>query len=159
MTWRDTLARLIHGDSETPPHEVIPELQRAHLGLARQAGQLRRHAQASPNELNLRELTQLAEDEETQAQSLVETLAARGATPDADGDAPGTPGALNHWGRLGQDLEAHRHTARYLREEAISFAGTEPEIARLFAHLAHREDAHALRLRDLIARADPQAIN
>jgi rubrerythrin len=159
MAWRDTLARLIHGESDTPPHGVIPELQKAHASLARQAEQLRRHAQASPNQLNLQHLTALAQDEQDQARRLVETLAGHGATPDSEGIPAVSEGALNHWGRLGQDLEAHRTTARHLREQAIYFSGTQPAIAKLFGDLAHREDAHALRLRDLIARADPQAIN
>jgi hypothetical protein len=159
MSWRDTLTRLVLGDSQVVIHDAVPELQKAHAGFVQRAEQMRRHAETAPNQLNHQELGRLGDEEQAYAQQLLEALTAMGAssTLQAAGTVP--DGALNHWGRLVQDLEAHRAAARHLREEAVHFAETLPETAKLLEQLCRAEEAHALRLRDLIARTDPQALN
>ena len=159
MSWRDALTRLVWGESQLVVHEVVPELQKAHAGFVQRAEQMRRHAETAPNQLNHQELGRLGDEERGHAQQLLEALAATGAAAIPPTAAVPPDGALNHWGRLVQDLEAHRAAARHLREEAVHFAETLPETASLFDRLCRAEEAHALRLRDLIARADPQAIN
>ena len=58
-----------------------------------------------------------------------------------------------------QDLEAHRLSARRLRELAVHFAESLPTTAALFDELCREEVTHCERLRTLIARADPQALD
>jgi hypothetical protein len=158
MSWRDALGRLVSGEQYTVTHEAIPELQKAHAGLRERAALMREHAEAAPNQLSQQELSRLAEEDDGEAKRLAEALEALGA--EVPHIVPVPPvGSLNHWERLVQDLEAHRGAMRRLREEAVHFAETVPQTGALFDRLCQLEEAHALRLRDLIARTDALALN
>jgi hypothetical protein len=160
MPWQDTLVRWVTG-SRRPivMHEAIPELQRAHDALRQRAAQMRQHAETAPNHLSQEELRRLADEDEAEAGNLAAAIANLGAQPAKRFREPMPAGTLNHWGRLVQDLEAHRVAIRALREEAIHFADTVPEASEAFERACQAEDAHAVRIRNLIARTDPQALD
>jgi hypothetical protein len=158
MSWRTGLARFVGGDSHGSGEESIPHLQKTYVGLLQRSAQMRQHAEAAPNQLNQDELKRLAAEDEARARRVAEALASAGAASTAAPELPRT-GAPNHWARLVQDLEAHRAAVRLLREQSIQLADSSPETAALLAELCVQEDQHAIRLRDLIARTDPQALN
>ena len=160
MPWQDTLVRMVTGNRRpTVMHEAIPELQRAYADLLQRAVQMRQHAENAPNHLNQEELRRLAEEEEAEATRLGEAIVALGGQLSKVVSEALPAGTLNHWGRLVQDLEAHRVAIRSLREEAIHFAETVPEASVVFERTCLAEDAHAVRLRNLIARTDPHALD
>ncbi len=147
------------GDRVVITREAIPELRAVRAALLRRARCMRLHAEQAPNELSRAELARLADEDDAEADRVAAALTALGSqliTP----EKPLPPAdACNHWGRLVEDLQAHRSAVRRMREDAIHFAETMPEAASLFDRLCAAEQAHALRLRDLIARADPHALN
>jgi bacterioferritin (cytochrome b1) len=159
MSWRDTLAKIVTGDRHAVVHEALPELQRAHAGLLQIAQQMRHHAELAPNQLSREQLLRLAEEDETQAKRVAEAIGALGGGTLPHAVPPVPAGALNHWARLVQDLELHRTATRHLREEAIHFAENLPETGSLFEQICAEEEIHAVQLRDLIARTDPQALD
>jgi len=72
---------------------------------------------------------------------------------------PVTEVPLNHWARLVSCLDAHRATVEMLREAARTCGDELPATAALFEEWRDIEVMHCERLRALIARADPQALN
>jgi hypothetical protein len=69
------------------------------------------------------------------------------------------PDGHNHWARLLQALEQHREVRQRLREISIAIEDTNPPLSRALSDIGRDEDRVVERLRDLIARADPQALN
>ena len=66
---------------------------------------------------------------------------------------------MNYWGRLVRDLEAHREAVQLFLEAATEITDEQPETADFLRRLALEEEIHAERLRALIARSDPQALD
>jgi hypothetical protein len=159
MSMLDKISRLVAGGERAMRHEAAEVLQALYAGCVGRAGQLERHAELAPQPASAGGLRELAHAEERQAERLAEALRAAGERPPSSAPTPPSAGALNHWARLVQDLEAHRSSERRLRELAAHFAETLPETAALFDELCREEHAHCLRLRALIARADPQALD
>ncbi len=140
-------------------YDAIEALTQCYIECTQRARRLARHAELAPHAYSAAALTDLATAEAAQAQRLLDALrAANAEVPDVAGPPP-LPGALNLWGRLVQDLEAHRLSARRLRELAVHFAENLPTTATLFDELCREESTHCERLRTLIARADPQALD
>jgi hypothetical protein len=159
MSMLDRISRLVAGSSVATVHDAAAALRACYVDGVARARQLRRHAEMAPQAQSVEGLTELAAAEEAQAERLRDALRAAGqALPTVSSAAPGS-GALNHWARLVQDLEAHRTSARRLRELAVHFAETLPDTATLFDDLCREEQLHCERLRGLIARADPQALD
>lgn len=118
------------------------------------------HAAMAPNAMCEEELRSLAADHEALAHQLGKALAERGI--DAFTPAPrdvGAPSGLNHWARLVQDLEGVRQARDALLEAATRIGDIDPPLGELLGALSRECEAHAIRLRGLIARADPQALN
>ncbi|MFQ5667268.1 MAG: hypothetical protein ACE5I7_12670 [Candidatus Binatia bacterium] len=153
------IGRFVTGSSVGAVREATDALRQAYLDCAQRARQLSRHADMAPQAYSRAGLEELAVAEQAQAQRLREALEAAGATvPTAQTESlPG--GALNHWARLVQDLESHRLSARHFRRLAVRFAEDLPGTAMLFDTLCREEQIHCERLRTLIARADPQALD
>jgi hypothetical protein len=154
----DMVSRLVAGKEAGAARDAVEALTRSHSCCVLRAQQLRRHADLAPQEYSANGLQELASLEEGQAQRLKEALQAAGAT------VPTTPPtvpreALSHWARLVQDLEDHRTSTQALRQLFIKFAESLPQTAQLFEELCREEQLHCERLRALIARADPQALN
>lgn len=159
MSMLEKLSRLVVGTEAGAVHDATDMLTRCYIDYIKRARQLSRHAEMAPQAYGTQGLRDLAAAEEAQAERLREALRAIGAPIPPVPDESLPPGALNHWSRLVQDLEAHRASARRLRELAVHFAETLPATAQLFDALCREEFAHAERLRTLIARADPQALD
>jgi phage shock protein A len=113
----------------------------------------------APQRQSAEALKQLAAAEGEQRGRLRQALDAAGAPVPPPAPEPLPRGALNHWARLVQDLEAHRGAVQRFRELAIRFAASFPKTAGLFEVLCREEVTHCEDLRALIARADPQALD
>lgn len=73
----------------------------------------------------------------------------------------GSPQATgqNHWARLLEALEQHREVRQRLRELSISVEEDDPTLSEVLASIGREEEGVVDHLRNLIARADPQALN
>ena len=155
----EKLSQFVVGGTAAASHAATDALRQCYVEAVRQARQLARHAEMAPQPYSSEGLKELAAAEERHAEALREALrTADIALPAIGAERPPT-GALSHWARLVQDLEAHRASVRRLRELAIHFADTQPTSAALFDELCRDEALHCGRLRELIARADPQALD
>ncbi len=156
MSMLERFARFV-GDT-TP--EATQALHICYLDAVSRARLLRRHAEMAPQLYSQEALRRLASAEEAQAERLCQALLAAGAAASSSvaGEPPPSV-SLNHWGRLVQDLEAHRVAFRRLRELAVQFAECLPSTADLFDQLCRDERHHCEQIRALIARADPQALD
>ena len=65
----------------------------------------------------------------------------------------------NHWARLLLALEQHREVRQRLRELSISVEDDDPALSDALGHIGREEQVVVEHLRNLIARADPQALN
>ncbi len=134
-------------------------LRECYVDCVRRSQLLSRHAEMAPQAYSMEGLRRLAAAEASQAERLRAALQAAGvAIPPPPPDTLPS-GALNHWARLVQDLEAHRLAFRRLRELAVRLAASFPSTAELLDQLCREEHEHCEALRALIARADPQALD
>jgi hypothetical protein len=101
----------------------------------------------------------MATEDAVAAAELKEALGEVGIWVQSEPARPAPPKGLSHWERLTEDLEAHRAARKQLREVAVHFADSEPVLAATLERVGAVEDTHLRHLRDLIARADPQAID
>ncbi len=155
MSWA---ARLLgikgHGNGQ----EVRVDVEQAYGRLLMQARGLVRDAGLAPTAGAEAELRALAQEDEAIAAELQEQLTALGgSSPAADEVAP--PAALNHWGRVVAAVDQHRISRDQFLETAARLGETAPGLAPLFERLSRAEEAHMTRLRNLVARADPQALD
>jgi hypothetical protein len=104
------------------------------------------------------ELGKVAHDIGGQAERIGTLLVQRHLTR----PAPGEPAAVvqpSHWARLVQDLELLREARRRLLDAYAELNEVEPALAAELEDCGHHVEGHLHRLRSLIARADPQALN
>ena len=159
MSMLERISRLVVGSRAATAHDATDALHRCYADCVARAGQLSRHAEMAPQAQGSDGLAALAAAEAKQAERLRVALRAAGHAVPTAAAVTLPPGALNHWARLVQDLEAHRTSTQGLRELAVHFAETVPDTAALFDELCREEHVHCERLRGLIARADPQALD
>jgi hypothetical protein len=159
MGMLEKLSRFVVGGQAGVVHDATAILQACYVGGVQRARQLGRHAEMAPQAYATDGLQDLATAEEKQTERLRDALRAANAPVPTVPTESLPPGALNHWARLIQDLEAHRASARQLRELTVHFAESLPSTAELFDQLCREEMDHCERLRTLIARADPQALD
>jgi hypothetical protein len=155
----EKLSRFIAGGEVAARFDAVEALTQCYRECTQRARRLARHAESAPHEFSASALRELAAAEAAQADRLQDALRAAGAAVPTVPDPSALPGALNLWGRLVQDLEAHRDSTRRYRELAVHFAESLPATAGLFDDLSREDALHGERLRGLIARADPQALN
>ena len=155
----ERLSRVFVSATTKATQDATAGVRENYLACVERGHQLRRHAELAPQAQAAEGLAALAAAEEQQAARLREALRALGENPPTFSGTSQPHGALNHWGRLVHDLEAHRLAARRLRELATHFAESQPETAQLFDTLCREEMGHCEQLRELIARADPQALD
>jgi hypothetical protein len=134
-------------------------LQGSYANCALRAGLLKSHADLAPQEYSTRALQDLAADEEQQRERLAGVLRERGLQLPSTTTAGAGTAVTNHWGRLVQDLELHRAAVRELQEFSMRFDTATEGGGPLFRDLSVEEAEHCQRLRALIARADPQALD
>jgi hypothetical protein len=159
MSVLDKLSRLVVGTEVSAKRDAIEALRPCYVDCVQRARRLAHHAEFAPHAYSAEALKALAAAEEVQAGRLRDALRAAGAEVPNVAEPSPLPGALNLWARLVQDLEAHRASARRLRELVVHFAESLPVTAALFDELCNEESIHCERLRTLIARADPQALD
>jgi hypothetical protein len=159
MSMIDRISRLVVGSRAATVHDATDALEQCYLACVARAQQLGQHAEIAPQAQGIEGLKELAAAEGKQADRLRDALRAAGRAIPPTPTASIPAGGLSHWGRLVQDLEAHRSSTQRLRELAIHFAETLPDTAELFDELCREEHVHCERLRGLIARADPQALD
>lgn len=155
----ERISRFVVGGGGATEHDAKEALLQCYADCVARARQLARHAEMAPQPHAVEGLRELAAAEHKQAERLREALRVSGVVPPTVSDAALPPGALNHWARLVQDLEDHRGSAKQLRELTMQFAETLPDTAALLDELCREEQVHCERLRGLIARADPQALD
>jgi uncharacterized protein with von Willebrand factor type A (vWA) domain len=155
MSWTDRLLGVAAGGAGTLPEQAA----RLPASFARAVDRLTRCASLAPSaasEAELRELTKKAEALQGRLREALAQLAV--PTPDAGSDSEVLQGR-NHWARLVSTLEQHREVRSQLLEAAIALAETNPELSKELQRLGREEGAVTEELRDMIARADPQAAN
>jgi hypothetical protein len=150
MSWADRLLGITSGG------EVPESVARLPAACARGLHILTRCADLAPTpaaEADLRRLT-------ATATALVHRVrvALRDYAPAFD-NAPAGDGPLgpSHWARLVSALEQHRELRILLIEAAAAFVEADLELGRQLEQLGREQEAVNDELRDLIARADPQA--
>jgi len=156
MSVLERLSRFVGGGASP---EATPPLHACYLDAVSRARLLSRHAEMAPQLYSQEALRRLASAEEAQAERLRQTLLTAGAAAPSVSSEPPPSRSRNHWGRLVQDLEAHRVAFRRLRELAVQFYESLPLTADLFDQLCREERHHCEQIRELIARADPQALD
>jgi hypothetical protein len=157
MTFMDRISRMVTG---VPDKDRVANLLGPVYSLCVQRARLlQRHAEQSPNDTSTALLRELHFSEETMAKRIGAALIAAGGRLPTDHAVPQPPAQENHWSRLVQDLELHRHAAREMQESSFHVAEDFPELARLLLELSDETRRQCEHLRTLIARADPQALD
>ena len=142
-----------------PVDEPDAALQDAYVGAVTRARLLARNAERAPQAHSRDVLQRLGAAEAATAARLADVLRSAGGVVSAPTDAPQPPGGLNHWRRLVQLLDAHRAAEQDARELSMRFAETYPTVATVFDEFRASEQAQALALRALVARADALALD
>jgi hypothetical protein len=154
MAWTDRLLQLT-GMAESPSRD--PAVAALLPALSTAVAVLTRCADLAPTPTFEADVRPLAEKAATTLERLRTVLREYGPTPPAAG-APRVDGH-NHWARLLQALEQHREVRQRLRELAIAGEDSDPQLSRSLFDIGRDVEDVAERLRDLIAHADPQALN
>jgi hypothetical protein len=154
MSWTERLRRVL-GDSHA---ELAEHLEAIHRGSADRAARLAAAAAAAPHAGAARELDALAAGERALAASVAEALAAHGGRP-ATAAVVSEGAGRNHWARLVGVLDACRDSHDEIVRLMPRLIALDPSIAGLVDALTRRLDAEIAELRNLIARADPQAVD
>lgn len=156
MRWTERLWRLAGGD---PTAELIATLRTVHQGAAERAERLAAYAAQAPTAGAEEELERLSAAEAALAGSLAAALSDRGATPITAATAQRNGAAPSHWARLVIALEESRRAHHDVARVTAGVLAAEPALADLMAALTRQLDLEMAALRELIARADPHALN
>lgn len=141
-----------------PLGDDVTLLREACQGCLDRADRLRAGAERAPDPRSRDELRALAQAEIDTANRIATLMGERRAEAPEIPQTPPCP-ARSHWARLVAQLERHRTAAQSYRELTTRLAQRAPEAAALFEQLSAAQMTASRRLRALIARADPQAIN
>ncbi len=142
----------------TEPAGVADELQKIHIQLRALGKQLDDQADRAPYTFITERLQALSTTEEQNAVAVAERLAALGRHADDDG-AEALVDGRNCWERLVRLQEGYRDLLRELKQLAVRWDEEHPEDARLVASVRDRAVASRTVVSDLVARADPHALN
>lgn len=147
-------------DEETrDAHDLLPRVREFYTAAVHRETQLRQQAEMAPHAAGRDALRQLAEEEKAIADDLRQIIQQLGSFAGEVVRAPEPLGALNYWARLVQSLEAHQEAIRAMLDESVLITDGQPQMADALRQLARREDQHSSRLRGLIAKSDPQALD
>jgi hypothetical protein len=160
MSWMTKLRGWVDGPSEDSDVQSLePSLAALAGDLRRQAVALGEHAELAPNQHAERGLRRMAVDQGAAADHLRAVLDRRGLTL-ANGTAETAPASTDsHWARLVQDLEGMQAVRRRALELTITISDAEGDLVAALAEVSRTVETQLGRLRGLIARADPQALN
>ncbi len=120
---------------------------------------LQEHADLAPQEHSRQALESLAQGARQQIERLRSALRERDIGLDPQPSPAAPRASMSHWERLVQDLERHQASSARLRDFAIEFASSHPSVAEFLRRLCEEDARTCERLRSLIARADPQALD
>ena len=156
MSWAQ---RLLGVGSIDVAAEVRKDVAEVHRRLTMQAHRIRASAALAPNVAAESDLRALAAEDEALAAELKPHLPAGwpGRVAETDG-AAGDIGP-SHWARVVDVLQRHRDSQEALIAAAARLREIAPSVADLCTRLARAEEGHLERLRHLVARADPQALD
>jgi hypothetical protein len=157
MSWAEKIKGWAGGQASTRAGADLTALA---LDIERQAGRLARHAEMAPNEAAAVELSRIAAELSEIAAQL------RAALPDgapasplpAEEEGP-IPSGLNHWARIVRDLQSMRSERDRLFDAGQALDADDPKLAAILDRLSAEVEARILRLRALVARADPQSLD
>ncbi len=157
MTFMDRVTRLVVGLSDK--ERVATLLGGVYSSCTERARLLGRHAMEAPNGASVSLLRELQSSEVELSKHIATALIAAGGRPSQTHSVLPPPASPNHWGRLVQDLELHRHATRELQEASFRVVEDLPELANLLLEASEETRRQCEHLRTLIARADPQALD
>lgn len=158
MDMLQKLGRFVVGGRDAIEDPADP-LRHAYLDSYERMLLLEQHASLAPQEYSRNALVALTHTAKQQVDRLRGILRERGLGPVPEPAPPALESSSNHWGRLVEDLERHQASSRNLRESATEFADSHPDVAGIFRRLCQEDVRACERLRALIARADPQALD
>lgn len=159
MSWLQKVGRFVVGGSSAV-QDPAGVLRQVYAGAVQRLALLEQHAELSPQEYSRKGLSTLAKSARQQVDAIRSVLRQRGVgLPPEPAALASSSASMSHWARLVQDLELHRTSVQRLRELAFHFADTDPAIAQFLEQLCQEDLRSCERLRVLIARADPQALN
>lgn len=159
MSFLQKVGRFVVGGSSAL-EDPAGVLRQAYAGAVQRLALLEQHAEASPQEYSRKGLSTLAKSTRRQVDAIRSVLRQRGVgLPPEPPALPPSSASMSHWARLVQDLDLHRASVKRLRELAFRFNDTDPIIAQFLQQLCQEDLRSCERLRVLIARADPQALN
>lgn len=155
MTWTDMLKQFSGLGGEQPRTKTAALLPLMTVALAR----LKRVGALAPTPTLQSEVGPVVAKAEAVVHRVRDALRDFGPVVPASGPLSVEPDGHNHWARVLQALEHHREVRQQLRELSISVEDTDPMLSQALAEAAGEQGAVVESLRDLIARADPQALN
>jgi hypothetical protein len=155
MTWTDRL-KLFTGFGGNAAH---PETTTLLPVMVAAVDRLSRVAELAPTPVLQSDVLPVVAKAQAVAQRVRDVLRDFGPVPASARRLRAEPDGQNHWARLLQALEQHREVRQRLREVSIAIEDTNPPLSQALAEIGREQDAVVERLRDLIARADPQALN
>jgi len=120
---------------------------------------LRQHADLAPQDYGRQGLETLARAAGQQVERIRALLRERGIGLLPNPPTPPIQPSTNHWARIVRDLERHQALSGRLRELALEFTDSHPSVAAFLGRLCEEDARTCERLRALIARADPQALD
>lgn len=142
----------------TEPAGVADELQKIHIQLRALSKQLEDQADRAPYAFIAERLEELGATEERSAVAIAQRLAALGRHAD-EGETGALVDGRNCWERLVRLQEAYRGLLRQLKLLAVRWDPEHPEDARLVSSVRDSVLANRAVVGDLVARADPHALN
>lgn len=155
MTWTEKLKQFsgLGGDSRrSETATLLPLMTAANMRLARVAD-------LAPTPVLRTDVDPVVKQAAAVVQRIRDLLRDFGPAKPAPTSRSSEPDGHNHWARLLQALEHHREVRQRLREVTISVEDTDPTLSQSLEEIGRDEDVVLDQLRDLIARADPQALN
>ena len=153
MSWAERLLGLSAGDR----NEVPLQVKRLPGVLARGLQSLARCAELAPTPTAETEVHHVIQRVEALYLRLSEALKNYAPTVISEAAQSEPPLGQNHWARLVSALEHHREARDELIEGAMAVAEDYPQLGAQLEQLGREEASVIEELRNLIARADPQA--
>ena len=142
----------------TESERVADGLEKAHEEMLRIARQLDAHAELAPYPQVSQRLREIREAEERSARAIAERMIALGRDPSTVASG-GIRTGRNSWERLVGDVEDYRSLLRQLSQLWVRWDDEHPEDAALVRRVLDESTRSRDALNDLIARADPHAVN
>ena len=142
-------------NGEAERSQPLDLLKNSYHRLCVLAKQLDDHAAKAPYPQVAGRLRQMAAEKRANAGRVRENILKLGAAVE---ECPReVKSAMNHWERVGQDLQDQKNLETNLFDQAALLAEETPELAELLREIAASQHPHTDALLDLVARADPQA--